>query len=129
MARQLQYISGPFETAESISFTPPVSHLIISIPEAAEMHLGVFELANEVNFNYEVKITSQDGIKSFIIGHTGILEFHNTEILIDKESEVDGEKVITTEPQIMNITAIQFTKPCSNRASISYVEGEEITNG
>lgn len=129
MARQLQYKSGPFKKAELISFTPPVSHLIISIPEAAEMHLGAFELTNTVNPNYEVQITSQDGTKSFIIGHTGILEFHNTEILINKEIEVDGEKVIITEPHTMNITAIKFMTSCSNRASISYVEGEKITNG
>lgn len=130
MAKQLQYKSGPFKKAESISFTPPVSHLIISIPEAAEMHLGIFELANEesssdeVNSNYEVKITSQDGTKSFIIGHTGILEFHNTEILINKEIEIDGEKGIIAEPHTMNITAIQFMTKCSNRASISYIESE-----
>lgn len=126
MSKILHYRSGPFTTGGDgkIKFSHPVTHLVISIPEAAEMHLGAFELANEDNPNYEVQITSQDETKSFIIGHTGILEFHNTEILIDKEIEIDGEKVIVQEPHTMNITAIQFMTKCSNRASISYIESE-----
>lgn len=133
MSKILHYRSGPFATGEDgkIKFSHPITHLIISIPEAAEMHLGAFELNN---VEYKVQITFQkdddatseeDNVKTFIIGHTGILEFHNNEITIDTEAEENGEAVIIKKSYTMKkITAIHFLTKCSNRASISYIESE-----